>query len=111
MAWNRRALVLALVVVLALLVCGCGKMGSKGLVGKWRGTQALAQRIEFTDDNRLEIRSMMGYQSTWYKVDGEKLTTGRLLGPTDDFGTWRIEGDSLIIRQHPLITGTYKRAE
>jgi len=111
MEWKRYVPPLAVLVVLGLLISGCGKLGSKGLVGKWRAEQALAQDLEFTDDDRLQFSSFIGPSSTWYKVEGDQLTTGRLVGPTDDVGTWRIEGDRLIIRQHPLLTGTYKRVE
>jgi hypothetical protein len=103
--------VVAVLAVLAALVAGCGKLASKGLVGEWQAEQALAQNLEFTDNDRLQFSSFIGPSSTWYQVEGDQLTTGRLIGPTDDVGTWRIEGDKLIIRQHPLLTGTYKRAD
>jgi hypothetical protein len=68
------------------------------------------QTLEFSPEGRLNMRGMGGVYSTWYKLQGGKLTTGRLTGHTDDTGSWSIKAGKLTIK-HPLAGGVYQRAE
>jgi hypothetical protein len=83
---------MAVVLVFGTALVGCRR--GPGLVGKWKaagsGFQPM-QTLEFTPEGRLNMRGMGGVYSTWYKLQGDKLTTGRLTGPTDDTGSWSIK--------------------
>jgi len=100
-----------MIVAWALLLSGCGKSGKSKLVGKWVAERpVLIQTIEFTKDGRMNMSGMAGHFSTWYKIEGKQMVTGRLNGPTDDKGSWRFEGDRLVIG-HALAYGRYKRVK
>lgn len=75
-------------VITGMAVTGCGKSGEAALVGKWVAERpVLIQTVEFTKDGRMNMSGMSGHFSTWYKVEGGEMTTGRLNGPVDDKGS------------------------
>ena len=104
----------ALVVLLAsglvgsLMSGGCPKSGG-GLVGRWEAEEASAQAIEFRADGRVTVRDQFGNVSdSWYRVEGDRLTVGRLYGwPEDDTHGFTLKGDRLVLGG--FLTGTYRR--
>jgi hypothetical protein len=106
-----RNAVLALVLVcLLVLQAGCLK---GGIVGKWHpdGPGGEATTVEFTADNHLMIKGPSQGDYTWYKIEGDKMTTGHLQpGMPDETRSFKLSGDTLVIKG-PMGDQTLRRAK
>ena len=130
-------IVIALVgvgVLLAIRYRGASTLGSASpnsttLTGKWQGEDQSLGTLEFSADNRLVRKSArVPFISTWYKAEGDKLTSGRITfgGGENETATYRINGETLSIENHSpfgrqrspfggptlaLPSGTYRRTK
>jgi len=98
-----------LAVFTCCLLFGCsGK--AKDLVGKWRD-EAGTTTIEFSSDGKVTIAQGGATNSTWYKLQGNKLTMGSVSGLKEsDTVTWKVSGDTLTLGR-PGSTGPGPREQ
>jgi hypothetical protein len=93
-----------LILLVAMLACGCGPTAKDKLVGKWTGNvrfddEAVQQRLEQDGNNPIKeaiVKKVMealesGTLSLEFKADGSYTSTSRL-GPfsDDDYGSWEV---------------------
>ena len=98
---------LALVFTLMLVITGCGK--KEGLVGSWEHETFKGYVYTFNEDKTCKYDAYGTIMNCTYEVDGDKLSI-LYTGNTAPFETtYKIEGDTLTIKDSLDSDVVYKR--
>jgi hypothetical protein len=95
--WQALALAICLLIVLAIVVAGCGgDEGDDALIGVWTDPSGVME-IEFTSDGTLIMRAMDQEEQATYTAED-----GKLSSPDPETGEvseveYKIDGDTLLL--------------